>query len=159
MKTNIREKKVLSEHSVTVSQYKTELDSNNVIAFVPKGNSMWPTLKHNAQSVIIERKTERLSRLDVAFYLRADGSAVLHRVLEVKDDGYVMCGDSQLVLEPVKEEQVFGKMAGFYRKDKYIKATDEKYIKQVEKYYERKLLRKIRIKFFHLGLRVKSLFK
>ncbi len=138
-----------------VFDYKSELEKNNVIAFVPRGNSMWPTLKNNGQSVIVEKKKERLNPLDVAFYQRADGAFVLHRVMEVKEDGYVICGDSQYTLEKVQEEQVFGKMLGFYRKDNYVEVTDPKYILKVKKWYKRKLLRKIRLKFFYLRLRLK----
>ncbi len=138
-----------------VFDYKSELEKNNVIAFVPRGNSMWPTLKNNGQSVIVEKKKERLNPLDVAFYQRADGAFVLHRVMEVKEDGYVICGDSQYTLEKVQEEQVFGKMLGFYRKDNYVEVTDPNYISKVKKWYKRKLLRKIRLKFFYLRLRLK----
>ncbi len=138
-----------------VFDYKSELEKNNVIAFVPRGNSMWPTLKNNGQSVIVEKKKERLNPLDVAFYQRADGAFVLHRVMEVKEDGYVICGDSQYTLEKVQEEQVFGKMLGFYRKDNYVEVTDPNYILKVKKWYKRKLLRKIRLKFFYLRLRLK----
>ncbi len=36
--------------------YKTELDKNGAIAFVPSGNSMWPILKNKGQSVIVVKK-------------------------------------------------------------------------------------------------------
>ncbi len=139
--------------------YKTELEKNGVIAFVPKGNSMWPTLKNRGQSVVVESKKDRLKRFDVAFYLRECGSFVLHRVMEVKEGGYIICGDSQFALEWVKEEQVFGKMIGFYRKDKYIEVTDPKYIEEVERWFRRKKYRKFRLKIFYYGLAVKSRLK
>jgi len=140
------------------SDYKTELEKNNVIAFVPGGNSMWPILKNRGQSVIVERKTQRLKPLDVAFYTRANGAFVLHRVMEVKEDGYVMCGDSQLRHEPVLEENVFGVMTAFYDKDKLVSVTDERYVKRVKKWYGKKIRRKIRLKFFYLKNRIKRLF-
>lgn len=140
------------------SDYKTELEKNNAIAFVPGGNSMWPILKNRGQSVIVERKTQRLKPLDVAFYTRANGTFVLHRVMEVKENGYVMCGDSQLNLEPVLEENVFGVMSAFYDKDKLVSVTDEKYVKRVKKWYGKKTCRKIRLKLFYLRNRIKRLF-
>ncbi len=144
---------------VEVSNYKTELEKNKIIAFVPGGNSMWPTLKHRGQSVIVELKTDRLKRFDVALYQRDSGVFVLHRVMEVKDGGYIICGDSQFTLEPVREEQVFGVMSGFYRKDKYIEVTDEKYKKEVERWYKRKTYRKLRLKLFYLTNAVKRKLK
>ena len=135
--------------------YKTELEKNSILAFVPGGNSMWPTLKNRGQSVIVQKKTDRLKPLDVALYTRGE-IFVLHRVLEVIDGGYIICGDSQFSLERVKEEQVFGVMTGFYRGKKYIDCTDAKYIREVKRWYKRKTWRKIRLKCFFFMQRVKG---
>ena len=141
------------------SDYKTEIEKKGVIAFVPGGNSMWPILKNRKQSVVVKKKEERLKRFDVALYQRPCGSFVLHRVMKAIDGGYVMCGDSQFTLENVKEDDVFGVLVGFYRGKTYVEVTDEKYIKQVERFYSRKFRRKIRLKFFHLGQKIKNRLK
>jgi len=141
------------------SNYKTELLKNGVLAFVPGGNSMWPTLKNRGQSVIVLPKTEKLKRHDVALYQRGDGAFVLHRVMEARDFGYIICGDSQFTLEKVLEDQVFGVMTGFYRGKKYIDCNSEKYKKEVENWYRRKKLRKLRLKFFFFRQVVKHKFK
>ena len=107
------------------ADYKSQIEKNGAIAFVPGGNSMWPMLKNKKQSVIVVAKTQRLKKFDVAFYLRDNGAFVLHRVMQVLDDGYVMCGDSQFTLEKVKEENVFGIMTSFYRGKKCVEVTDE----------------------------------
>lgn len=141
------------------SDYKAEIEKNGVIAFVPSGNSMWPIIKNKSQSVIVREKTHRLNQYDVAFYKRANGAFVLHRVLEVTLDGYVCCGDSQNILEKVSEEQVFGVMIGFYRGKKYVECSDEKYIKKVKRWYGRKTWRKIRLKWFSFSNKVKNKLK
>ena len=79
--------------------------------------------------------------------------------MEVLKDGYLMSGDSQFVLEKVTEDQVFGVMIGFYRGEKYVDCSDAGYKKKVEKWYKRKTLRKIRIKFFFFRQRVKNKLK
>ena len=79
--------------------------------------------------------------------------------MEATSDGYVMCGDSQFFLENVKEEQVFGIMIGFYRGKKYVDVNDPKYVKEIENWYGRKLRRKIRLKLFRIGQKIKRLFK
>lgn len=149
--TNVTEEKI--------SNYKTELERNGVLAFVPGGNSMWPILKNRGQSVIVMPKTEKLKRHDVALYQRKDGAFVLHRVMEPKDFGYIICGDSQYTLEKVYEDQVFGVMSGFYRGKKYIECSDEKYKREVENWYGRKTRRKIRLNFFFFRQRVKNKLK
>lgn len=135
--------------------YVQELVKNGVIAFVPSGNSMWPTLKHKGQSVIVKLKTEKLKPMDVALYRREDGTNVLHRVMHATDFGYVMCGDSQFTFEKVKEECVVGIMAGFYRGKRYVEVTDPDYIEQVKTWYSNEKRRKFRVKtfFFFNGLK------
>ena len=134
--------------------YKDNLNKNNVISFVPRGNSMWPTLKNKGQSVVVQAKRQRLNKFDVALYVRGQNNFVLHRVMQVLEDGYLMCGDSQFSLEKVTEDQVFGVMIGFYRGEKYVDCNDDKYKKKVEKWYKRKRLRKFRINFFFFRKKV-----
>ena len=139
-----------------LANYKTEIEKNGVIAFVPRGNSMWPFLKNKGQSVIIRKRIseERLEPFSVIFYERSNGAFVLHRVLRLIDGGYVVCGDSQFELEKVEEEQIFGVMEGFYHGKKYIKATDSRYLKKVDKWYKKKTWRKFRINCFNFKNRV-----
>lgn len=134
----------------------TELVKNGVIAFVPSGNSMWPTLKNKGQSVIVKKKTEKLRAMDVALYRREDGTNVLHRVIKITNCGYIMCGDSQFVLEKVKEENVYGVMTAFYRGKRYIEVTDADYIAQVKRLYAHEKRRKFRVKAFFLRNRIKG---
>ena len=141
------------------SDYRTAIEKNGVIGFVPGGNSMWPTLKNHIQSVVVVKKTGRLKKYDVALYERAGGTYVLHRVMSVTDDGYIMCGDSQFTLEKVNEDSVFGVMEGFYRGKKYIDCKDGGYIKEVEKLYADEKRRKRRVKFFYLRLKIKNRLK
>lgn len=137
--------------------YRTELENKNVIAIVPTGNSMWPMLKHRKQSVLVSKKTQRLKPFDVALYERKNGTYVLHRVMELTDTGYVICGDSQSYFEEVKEEAVIGVMTAFYRGKKCIEATDEKYIAKVQKWYsnEEKRAKKAKRFFFIQNIKYK----
>ena len=143
----------------TQRNYKTEIEKSGAIAFVPGGNSMWPTLKNRGQSVIVRKKDGRLKKYDVAFYLRDNGSFVLHRVMEVVEDGYTMLGDSQYNLEPVREEQVFGVLEGFYHGKKYITVDNPRYIKKVEKWFSRKFIRRVRLALFYRRNALKSKLK
>ncbi len=142
-----------------MNDYKSELDRNGVIGFVPGGNSMWPTLKNAGQSVVVVKKAERLKPMDVALYIRPQGNYVLHRVLQVTDDGYVMCGDSQFILETVEEAQVIGVMHSFFRGKKCVECSDPDYLRKSELWYKRKLIRKIRLKAFFFRVRIKNGFK
>lgn len=142
------------------NDYKKALEESAVIAFVPDGRSMWPFIKGKKYAVIITRKTEeRLSLFDVAFFIRPDGNYVLHRVVEVLPDGYVMQGDSQEYVETVMEENVIGVMQGYYRGKRYVDATSNRYVIKVIRWYRKKRKRKFVLFFFNLQQRIKNKLK
>ncbi len=131
------------------NDYATVLDKNGTLAFVPHGISMWPFFKNGKQTVIIVKKTARLNPLDVAFYVRGDGTVVMHRVVEVLPDGYVMRGDSHFVCEKVLEDNVIGVLDSFYVGKKLVKADDPKYNKRVKRWYKNGKITTFRKKLFH----------
>lgn len=96
------------------------------------GVSMLPMLKNRRDTIVVTAKSGRLAPLDVALYKRGD-AYILHRVLEVKEDGYIIRGDNCYSDEDVPEESVIGVLTEFFRKDKHIYCTDEKYLKYVER--------------------------
>lgn len=96
------------------------------------GYSMYPMLKDRRDTIIVRPKTERLKPLDVALY-KSGGRYVLHRVLAVLEDGYIIRGDNCYEDEHVLEENVFGVLVEFYRKNKHISCTDKKYLRYAEK--------------------------
>lgn len=139
--------------------YRKQLEKTGVIAFVPGGNSMWPTLKNRKQSVIVKKKEGKLKKWDVALYKRNGGANVLHRVIEPTDYGYIILGDSQFTPEKVAEDQVYGVMVGFYRGKKYIDVTDKAYIDEVHKLYSDNEKRKKRVDRFYFFQGLMSLPK
>ena len=96
------------------------------------GVSMLPMLKNRRDTIVVKPKTERLKRLDVALYRRGS-DYVLHRVLAPIDGGYLIRGDNCYVDERIPEEDVFGVLTEFFRKDKHIYCTDKKYLRYAEK--------------------------
>lgn len=96
------------------------------------GTSMLPMLKSRRDTIVVKLKTERLKRLDVALYRRGD-AYVLHRVLAPIEGGYLIRGDNCYSDEHIPEKDVFGVLIEFFRKDKHILCTDEKYIRYAEK--------------------------
>ncbi len=142
-----------------IAEIKKQLEELGQISFVPGGISMWPIFKHKKQTVIIERLDGPLNRLDVALYHRGGKILVLHRVMEVLSDGYVMRGDSQQETEKVSTDCILGKMAGFYTGKKYVRCDDEKYLARVEKWLSDDEKREKRLKRFFFFRRVKSKLK
>lgn len=96
------------------------------------GVSMLPMLKNRRDTIVVKPKTERLKRLDVALYKRGE-AYILHRVLQAVDGGYIIRGDNCYVDENVPESAVIGVLVEFFRKDKHVLCTDEKYIRYAER--------------------------
>ena len=96
------------------------------------GVSMLPMLKNRRDTIVVLPKTERLKPLDVALYRRGE-AYVLHRVLSVTKQGYIIRGDNCYSDENVPESDVIGVLSEFFRKDKHYYCTDEKYLKYVQK--------------------------
>lgn len=100
------------------NDYAGILERDGMLVFVPGGNSMWPTLRHEGQAVLVLPREGKLNLYDVPLYKRADGQYVLHRVVGFRDGGYVVCGDSQFREEFVADGQIVGVMKGFYKGEK-----------------------------------------
>lgn len=113
------------------------------------GVSMLPMLKNRRDTVVIKKKTERLKPLDVALYRRGE-AYVLHRVLSVKEDGYIIRGDNCYADENIKENAVIGVLTEFFRKGKHFYCTDNKYLK-----YVRRRLKNYKIRRFFVLLKGK----
>lgn len=77
------------------------LASGGEFKLFPRGVSMLPLIVQDRDSVVLKRDfVSTAKRHDIAFYRRANGQFVLHRVMkQCKDNTYVMCGDNQTVFE------------------------------------------------------------
>lgn len=104
--------------------------------FQTVGDSMEPLLHNRKSTVIIRQKQGRLKRYDVALYQRPTGEYVLHRVIKVLKDTYLICGDNRVSKENVPEEWVIGVMTGFYKdeRDTYISCNSKLYRKYLRRY-------------------------
>ena len=125
-------------NAVTDMEKKEKLNIEEVLLKEGKyggptsGVSMLPMLKTGRDSVVIRPPAGRLKRLDVALYKRG-GDYVLHRVIEVKDGGYVIRGDNCYGDEAVREGDVLGVLTEFFRKDKHVFCTDKKYLRYAKR--------------------------
>ncbi len=97
----------------------------------PKGTSMLPLIVQGRDSVVLRRNVNMPAKKhDIAFYRRASGQFVLHRVMNIEKDGtYTMCGDNQAVLETgIRREQIIGYVSVIYRKGKRVKMENTRHL-------------------------------
>ncbi len=83
------------------------------------GISMKPLFADRRDTIIVLPKNGRLKKYDVPLYRRG-GEYVLHRIVRVLPDSYVICGDNCENYEyGIRDEDIIGVLSAFYRKDKY----------------------------------------
>ncbi len=84
------------------------------------GNSMYPLLRSGVDEVLLKKK-DKLSKHDILFYRRENGSFVLHRIVKIKNDVLFLAGDFETVTEyPVYKEQALAVAEGIYRKGNFL---------------------------------------
>ena len=96
------------------------------LVYKMKGVSMLPMLHQNRDLVVIVPPEGRLKKYDVALYRRGK-AYVLHRVIEVKEHGYLIRGDNTYTLEDVSEEAVLGVLTDFTHNGKSYNVTNSAY--------------------------------
>lgn len=84
------------------------------------GVSMYPMLRNRRDTVVIKPYEGRLKKFDVPLYKVGD-RYVLHRIIEVLPDSYVIRGDNTEEKERgISEANILGVMTGFFRDEKPI---------------------------------------
>ena len=111
------------------STYEEELERCGKLIYTNVGDSMMPLPRQRRDLVIIEKRPEgRCKKYDVVLYRRPNGQHVLHRILKVRQNDYVICGDNRRVREfGVPDEWIIGVLTGVVRDGKQISVTDRKY--------------------------------
>ena len=100
-------------NSVSIQEY---LARNGSMTYTNVGVSMLPLLRQGKDLFTVQKKSPARCRVgDVVLYRRGD-KYVLHRVVEVRENDYVILGDNCVNREPgVTDDDIIGVMTGFVR--------------------------------------------
>jgi len=93
----------------------------------PSGSSMEPLFHNKDNAVEIVTAKHPLQKYDISLHIGRDGRCVLHRIMEVRDGSYVICGDNCIVPEIVPFDRVVGVATKFYRNGKWHTVNDKRY--------------------------------
>lgn len=98
------------------------LQQQGKLVYTNVGISMMPLLRQRRDLLIIAPKPEgRLRMWDVPLYRRDNGQYIMHRVLWVRRNDYVMCGDNQWTLEfGVTDRNIIGVLEAVNRDGKLL---------------------------------------
>ncbi|MDE6470528.1 MAG: S24/S26 family peptidase [Eubacterium sp.] len=98
---------------------KEILDRTGTYTGLTMGSSMQPLIHQQRDNIIVVKNKSRLKKYDVPVYVTSDGKYIMHRVVKVCDDHYVIVGDNLLRKEYVTDDMICGVLVGFYKNGKH----------------------------------------
>ena len=104
------------------------LEKDGIFVSTTVGKSMYPLLKNRRDTVIITATNgKRLKKYDIPLYRRGS-DYVLHRIVKVLEDSYIILGDNCERKEyGITDEQIIGYVTGMYRREKYVSPDGKLY--------------------------------
>ena len=91
------------------------------------GVSMRPLFRHRQDTVVIRPANGRLHRYDIPLYRRGN-DYVLHRIVKVLPDSYIICGDNCETLEHgITDDQILGVVTEFFRGETHVSVNNPLY--------------------------------
>lgn len=111
------------------STYEEELERHGKLVYTNVGDSMMPLLRQHRDLMVIEKRPAgRCKKYDAVFYRRPSGQYVMHRILKVRKDDYVICGDNRCLKEfGVKDDWILGVLTAVIRDGREISVKDPMY--------------------------------
>ena len=101
----------------TEATLKQCFEKGGNITLFPKGTSMLPTIVQGKDSVVLS-KCEKITKNGIYLFKRPNGEFALHRLIKIKGENLIFCGDAQLVCESVSQKQLLAFVCGIYREGK-----------------------------------------
>ena len=111
-----------------MTRFEDVIERDGRLIYTNVGDSMRPLIRQDRDILIIEKPQGRLKKYDVPLYRRDNGQYVLHRVLKVRPNDYVICGDNRYTKEyGITDRHIIGILTAVVRDGKEISVTDWKY--------------------------------
>ena len=110
---------------VKVYTFEEILEEKGFLIYTNVGFSMMPLLRQRRDVIEIRKKEPgRCKKYDVVLYKKGD-SYILHRILKVLPEGYIIAGDHNTFLEKdVTDDMILGVMTRVVRDGKTISVDD-----------------------------------
>ena len=110
------------------TSYEEELNRKGTFTYTCSGISMLPLLRQRKDLFTIEKPKGRCKKYDVVLYKRPPESYVLHRIVEVRENDYVILGDNCFYKEyGICDEDIIGIMTSFVRNGKQYLVSNKWY--------------------------------
>ena len=104
------------------------LKQDGIYVGLTRGVSMRPMLRAGKDTILISPLSEPLKKYDVPLYRKGE-AYVLHRIVAVREKGYVICGDNCTEKEyDVTDGDIVGVLSGFRRGKRYVAIDSRWYL-------------------------------
>lgn len=114
-------KTVLLPNEEIFESIRTMLEQGLQASFTVTGNSMWPTLVHRRDQVVLEKPTTPLKKGDVVLFCPMPGQYLLHRIHKRRKGVFFTTGDGNCFRDgQYPNEAVIGRVVRIRRKGKDI---------------------------------------
>ena len=121
---------------VKYCSFEDALRNSGFLLYTISGTSMLPFLRQKIDIVEIHPIDNHAKKYDVVLFKRG-GKYILHRVLKVRLNDYVVCGDNNIRREyGITDGMILGVMTRVIRNGKSIYPTDWKYRLYVHLWYD-----------------------
>ena len=109
--------------------FEEYIENNGSLTYTNVGVSMLPLLRQGKDMFIVSKRNgERCHVGDVVLYRRPPDKYVLHRVIEVRENDYVILGDNCVNKEyGIKDENIIGVMTGYIRNGREHTVSEKGY--------------------------------
>lgn len=99
-----------------------------MLIYTNTGYSMYPLIRQSRDIIMIGKPDGKLKKYDIPLYKRDNGQYVLHRIIKVRKDDYVLCGDNCYTKEyGVKDEDIIGVLISLVRDGKEVDFNSFRY--------------------------------
>lgn len=128
------------------------VDKQGFYAGTTAGVSMYPMLRHRRDTIVVKPVDGRFKKYDVPVY-KSNGKYIMHRVIKVLPDEYIIRGDNCTNKEHVTDDMIIGRLDEFYRNPKDVTSDKLKNLKPVNmegwkyKLYSRLIVKSYPIRF------------
>lgn len=118
------------------SSFEEILKRDGRLIYTNRGDSMLPLIREGKDLVEIEAVQGRLKKYDVPLYKRDSGQYVLHRIVKVRKQDYVLCGDNRRRRESgIEDRHIIGVLTAVIREGKRVSVQNPRYRFQVRLWY------------------------
>ncbi len=116
----------MEQGNIPAGSIEAELSVHGTYATNTQGKSMEPLFRTHRDVVMLKRPEGELKKYDIVLYrgVGREHIFVLHRIVKVRENDYVIRGDNTFYLEYVPKDKILGVVVSFNRKGKHHTVDD-----------------------------------